>query len=317
MSIGLRRNGINATWWSVGLIVLAVGWAGGITGAAQRRPTAPAAPLNAPSPSPADTPSRPDRSGWLGIFLRDAVDGGIEVVALVPRGPAEQGGLLPGDVLVAVDGRPLAQRDDLGPALGQRRSGEAVVFTLLRRGRVTEREIKLGARPEAPVVVMPRDQPPQLDARPGEGSRDVGLECASITPELRRHYGAPEAAGVLVTRVVPGRPASEAGVRVGDVLVRLNGTAVTRAERLAPAVDTLWASRQRLEFAVVRAGSTRTLTWSAPPRPDDAAAGADGVPPPVPGRVDEVARRQEIERLRQRLRELELEDLAAEQDGPD
>jgi len=61
----------------------------------------------------------------------------------------------------------------------------------------------------------------------GDGPRGfLGVELTALTPELRRHFGAEEGAGVLVARVEPESPADRAGIRVGDVITRLDGEAV-------------------------------------------------------------------------------------------
>jgi len=44
-----------------------------------------------------------------------------------------------------------------------------------------------------------------------------------LTPELRAHFGAPEDAGVMVSKVEPGSPAEKAGVKVGDILTSVDG----------------------------------------------------------------------------------------------
>jgi membrane-associated protease RseP (regulator of RpoE activity) len=54
----------------------------------------------------------------------------------------------------------------------------------------------------------------------------LGVQLIDITPELRRHYGAPEDAGVLIGQVVPDSPAAQAGLQVGDVLTRIDGEPV-------------------------------------------------------------------------------------------
>ncbi len=54
----------------------------------------------------------------------------------------------------------------------------------------------------------------------------LGVHLIEITPELRRHYGAPEDAGVLIGQVAPDSPAAEAGLEVGDVLTRVDGEPV-------------------------------------------------------------------------------------------
>lgn len=54
----------------------------------------------------------------------------------------------------------------------------------------------------------------------------LGVELTTITPELRRHFGANEETGVLVGRVEPESPAERAGIRVGDVVTHVDGEPV-------------------------------------------------------------------------------------------
>ncbi len=54
----------------------------------------------------------------------------------------------------------------------------------------------------------------------------LGVQLVELTPELRVHFGAPEAAGVLVSRVAADSPAGTAGLRVGDVLTAIDEVSV-------------------------------------------------------------------------------------------
>ena len=73
--------------------------------------------------------NRPD----TGMTLR-----GTEVVAVRPGGPADDAGVLPGDILIALDGRPTPQYASYQAAFFGHRSGETVSVTL-RRGTTTVR----------------------------------------------------------------------------------------------------------------------------------------------------------------------------------
>jgi S1-C subfamily serine protease len=55
----------------------------------------------------------------------------------------------------------------------------------------------------------------------------LGLEVMSLTPELRKHFSV--ANGVLIAKVEQGSPADKAGLKVGDILVSVNGQSVKRA----------------------------------------------------------------------------------------
>src|SRR5262245_50302044 len=54
----------------------------------------------------------------------------------------------------------------------------------------------------------------------------LGVGLTDLTPELRTHFGAPEDAGVMVSKVEPGSPADKAGIKVGDVLASIDGKEV-------------------------------------------------------------------------------------------
>lgn len=99
------------------------------------------------------------RRGYLGIgtqpvrlpdAVRSAGDGqavGLMIVALEPGAPAEQAGLLLGDVLLALDGRPTADVDDVLAALGGDTVGRAVEVRLLRAGEVRTVPVTVGELP--------------------------------------------------------------------------------------------------------------------------------------------------------------------------
>ena len=57
----------------------------------------------------------------------------------------------------------------------------------------------------------------------------IGVALVDLTPELRRHFGVGEEAGVMVSRVEEGSPAAKAGVVVGDILVAVDGDEVESA----------------------------------------------------------------------------------------
>jgi S1-C subfamily serine protease len=98
--------------------------------------------------------------GWLGVGLQPvAVPGALQastgqargamVLQLVTNGPAEQAGVLPGDILLSIDDFRFGQRRGLASLMGPERIGKAVTVRLLRAGETREIGVVIAARPRS------------------------------------------------------------------------------------------------------------------------------------------------------------------------
>ena len=74
-------------------------------------------------------------------------DGALIVVMVEPSGPAARAGLLLGDVLVALDGGPVGDLEDVQARLGSDRVGAEISAVVLRGGVRTELRITVGEQP--------------------------------------------------------------------------------------------------------------------------------------------------------------------------
>jgi len=95
---------------------------------------------------------------WLGIVTREVrigedpmlAAGGLRVIEVQPGSPAARAGVNAGergDVVVSVDGRPVARLDDLGAAMEGRRPGDTVVLQVMRRNATVDVPVQLDALP--------------------------------------------------------------------------------------------------------------------------------------------------------------------------
>jgi len=98
--------------------------------------------------------------GWLGLGLQPVsipaawqasagMETGLMVISLVAQGAAEQAGVLPDDILLAVDGMPTLHPRAVARALGATSVGKAVTLRLLRGGVPTDLVATVAARPAA------------------------------------------------------------------------------------------------------------------------------------------------------------------------
>ena len=86
----------------------------------------------------------------------------------------------------------------------------------------------------------------------------LGVHLLELTPELRRHFGAAEDSGVLVSRVAPASPAAAAGLAVGDLIVSADGAPLRTASQLVGRVG-LREAGDEIELGIVRDRSPLTL----------------------------------------------------------
>jgi S1-C subfamily serine protease len=167
--------------------------------------------------------------GWLGLLLidGDASTTGREgalVRGVVEGGPADLGRVRVSDAIVAVNGVAVSGTAEIMALLKELEPGTLVTLSVKRGGRDLELRAVTGERPEKP--------------NRGKMVRGwLGVDAIELPASLREHFGAPNDAGILVSRVTEGSPAEDSGIRVGDVIYEIDGQPVTSEEALAALVD--------------------------------------------------------------------------------
>jgi membrane-associated protease RseP (regulator of RpoE activity) len=125
----------------------------GIAGA--QGPTPPASPSSPGTPTApprADFPRtapQPVEPGYLGLVTDEPQSGakGLRVTEAISGGPAAKGGLTSGDLITAVDGKPVTSTADMGAAVGSLPPGSQVLFDVDRNGQKQQITVTLGKRP--------------------------------------------------------------------------------------------------------------------------------------------------------------------------
>ena len=183
--------------------------------------------------------------GYIGVTIQDFsveagealglkdVKGAI-VAELVAGGPAAKAGLLPDDILVAVNGVSVANRSELTREVAKARPGDTIRMSVLRDGKPRMVNVVSGTRPaEGSLGLNDDDQDqdggtaPTPDKPASQKVDALGLTLGPIDPASRQTYKIDsEIKGLLITGVKGDSDAGEKGLAKGDVLANINNAAV-------------------------------------------------------------------------------------------
>ena len=179
---------------------------------------------------------------------------GLRVTGVLPGSPAARAGLRPGDIIEAVDGKPVIDPAAMRYLIASQPVGDKVTLRIMRDRRPADVALTLAAPPETPARQITRLPDQTIFG---------GLSVANLSPALAQELGAglPEH-GVVVVSMLPGAPAARTRFpRPGDILESVNGQPVAT---VADAVRALSQSPQRTLFTVRRGDQKVECLFEAP-----------------------------------------------------
>ncbi len=111
----------------------------------------------------------------------------------------------------------------------------------------------------------------------GEVKRGIlGVNIYPVSPEIAKEYGLAEATGALVTGISPDSAAERAGVKTGDIITTLNGTAIKGPGELRNGIGMLRIG-DKVELGILRDGKPLKLTAVIAARTDIDGANAGAI----------------------------------------
>ncbi|MBI1799503.1 MAG: PDZ domain-containing protein [Candidatus Eisenbacteria bacterium] len=306
---------------------------------------APAATASTPSPTPEKGAAAPrDASGatsakpWLGVYTQNLTDElreglgatteGVLVSQVLTGSPAEKAGLKAGDVIVTFAGKAMRSPDDLQDAVRAAKSGDRADLEISRDGKPMKISATLAGRPDdfgsttygdARGMVVRPDMNLQFENLPGFaglaglGRGRLGVRLQDLDPDLGGYFSAPDGKGALILEVEKDSPASRAGLRPGDVIVRIGERDVYDSEDVAKAIR---SAEGRVALTVLRKGQRQSIAAELARAPQairivrgrDLAGLDDEIPDSVRGFVGHTHHtmplQREMEQLRDEIREL-------------
>jgi C-terminal processing protease CtpA/Prc len=278
----MRKQGIIRAVWGAALLVAVMAGAGATRAAAQDRDT----PWLGVSTQQI---TRDLRDGL------DYQGSGILVNRVIEDSPADRAGLRNGDVIVSYNSRTVTTPQQLTELVRAGRIGQSVSLSIVRDGSRRSLTARLAAwpedsedldrtpeTPEAPEAPEPPESPrapraPQAERRMklnlngetfdlpdgsgawmmrGMGRGRLGVQVQELNEGLADALGVTDRRGVLVIEVVKDTPAERAGIKAGDVIVRVGDRSIEDVDGLHRALPD---RAGRVSVTIVRHGARRTV----------------------------------------------------------
>jgi len=184
-------------------------------------------------------------------------DTGVILGDVTPDGPADQGGLKAGDIVVSLNGRPLNGAREFETALYRVPLNQMVKVEALRGNQKISAQVKVEERDDDPFRFVDLVKPEQ-NRVPKLGIIGVPItrEVAKMLPDTRKPYGV-----IVAARTGEAEYAGQGGLKLGDVIYSVNTTPVSTLDSLRNAVDAL-KTTDPLVLQIERDGKLMYLTLS-------------------------------------------------------
>jgi serine protease Do len=205
---------------------------------------------------------------------------GVEVTMVDQDAPAGKAGVKEHDVILTMNGAAVESKSQLQRMIHETPAGRVVSLGLSRDGQPLTIKVQLGdRRSEFPHIAKSKDDfhfemPPMPNIPDFEvpnigvvyvhSSMRSGLMVENLTPQLGEFFGAKSGNGVLVRSVEKGSRADKAGLRAGDVIIRVGEQAVHDTSDFTHAFRA--RSAGSVNVSVIRDKKEQTLTLTLPER---------------------------------------------------
>src|SRR5215469_6757802 len=239
-------------------------------------------------------PGDPSTGAYLGVMVEKVspemasslhlANAGALIENVDQDGPACRAGLKGGDVVTAFNGKAVTNPDQFAGFIHASAPGGTVTLTVVRSGQSRDMKVTLGdwkqmasvpappppRTPLNPVVAAPVVFPP-IPPVPAVPEVDVhimtpmavrsGIIVEPLSSQLGEYFGVPPNRGVLVRTVEKGSPGANAGLKAGDVIVRVNNEQI---HDMADWKRALKAQSGKVSVVVIRDKKEQSLQMSLP-----------------------------------------------------
>lgn len=191
--------------------------------------------------------------GWIGVSIQSvtkelaasfglSAEKGALVSEVVPGSPAEKGGIKPGDIILAFDGKEIKEVNDLSRIVAATTTGKTVVIRVVRDGKEEPLTLKIDKMKDGDTEEV------------AAGEDKLGIAVRQLTKELATSLRLQESAGVVVTDVKNDSAAMLAGIQRGDIVKEVNGSRVVTVVEYEKALSS--AKKEKVVRLLIKHGES-------------------------------------------------------------
>jgi serine protease Do len=207
------------------------------------------------------------RTSYLGVNLAEIDAGraktlklkevsGVEITRVEEESPAAEAGLKVGDVVLAYNGEKVEGMEQFARLVRETPVGREVKLLISRNGAQQNLTAKIGSRPAPFGMPLPRIETPPTPPIP-DMPRSImmwrttllGIEGETLHGQLADYFGVKR--GVLVRSVMQDTPAAKAGIKAGDVIVKVGDSSVGSPSEITSVLRRI-QGRQSVPIVLVR-----------------------------------------------------------------
>jgi serine protease Do len=210
--------------------------------------------------------------GYMGVTLQDVTADNAPLLGLKeahgalignvsPNGPGAKAGLQSGDVVTAIDGRPVEGMEDLTMAVVAKAPGSTVTLDIVRNGKPMKVGVTLGTRPGGLNWGRNGDNDNGANNNNDQDNGNSGnvsargMTVETLTPDLAQQVNVPPATkGVVVDDIDQSSPAVDANIGRGTVIVAVDRHPITSAQEFKRLMDA--AKGKPVLLTINQGGST-------------------------------------------------------------
>lgn len=246
-----------------------------------------------PPAQPFGFPSEDSGTGaYLGVDVTDVSsermsalklkeEKGVEVTLVDQDAPAGKAGLKEHDVILTMNGTAVESGEQLRRMIHETPAGRVVTLGLSRDGQPVTVKVQLGDRRREfphmasnmkdlhveipPIPNLPDFEMPAMNVVVVQSSPRSGLVVENITPQLGAFFGVKNGNGVLIRSVEKGSRAEKAGLRAGDVIIKVNDQPVHDTSDFSHALRSRKGS-DSIGISVMRDKKEQNLNLTLPER---------------------------------------------------